>query len=122
MFWFHNVRIKSNSLTVYLVLELRCHSDLQDEGVAVKETYLGLNMPEHNGVPGQYLKRLADLVDSSVDLEALLVVAATATPPFADEAASPTAPLPASGDAVTIAVARDAAFGFYYRECVPFTG
>lgn len=120
MIWFRTVRMSEDFLNAYLVPELCWYSVLQDDGVAVKETYLGLNMPEQEGVPGQYLKRLADLVDSSVDLEALLAVAATATPPFADDTASPAAPLP-SGDTVTIAVARDAAFGFYYRECVPFS-
>lgn len=88
----------------------------KDDGVAVKETYLGLHMPDNDDIPGDYLAHLADLVDASVDIEAILSVAATATPPDVAGLVAPLGPCEPHGSTITIAVARDAAFGFYYRD------
>ncbi len=91
---------------------------LQDDSIAVKERYLGLHMPGEEGVPVDYIAKLADLLDGAVDMDALLAAAATATPPPPPERASVELQLAPADGAPTIAVALDAAFGFYYRECV----
>ena len=81
----------------------------------VKERYLGLHMPGEEGVPTDYLARLAELLEKSVDMDAVLGVARSAQMPATPADAVPR-PVPAPADALTIAVAQDAAFGFYYQE------
>jgi cobyrinic acid a,c-diamide synthase len=82
----------------------------------VKERYLGLHMPGEEGVPTDYLERLAELLEKSVDMDAVLEVARSAQIPAAAAADAVPRPVPAPADALTIAVAQDAAFGFYYQE------
>ena len=55
---------------------------LQDGGVVMEETYLGLQMPGEAGLPPDYLLRLATLLEEHIDLAALLQV------PTPDEIAS----------------------------------
>ncbi len=81
----------------------------------LKERYLGLHMPGEEGVPADYIERLAALLEANVDMEALLAIANSAAPPPPPAGAVQRPPPPAD-DALTIAVAQDAAFGFYYQE------
>ena len=55
------------------------------------------------------------LLENNVDMDALLAIANSATPP-APPQDSVARPLGAAAGAITIAVAQDAAFGFYYWE------
>ncbi len=89
---------------------------MQDDSIAVKERYLGLHMPGEEGVPHDYIDRLAALLDGAVDMHALLAAAASATPPPPLERPAVERRLGPADGGLTIAVAQDAAFGFYYRE------
>eukprot|EP00887_Chlorella_sp_A99_P000875 scaffold5.g875.t1 len=103
--------------------------------VAMPERHHGLHMPGEDSIPPDLVASLAELVGTHVDLDALLEVAATARVPPApatavgeDETGAPPPPLAAEGSAesadsgaggaprVRIAVARDAAFCFYYHD------
>lgn len=86
--------------------------------MAIPERHLGLHMPGDESVPAGLVDALADLVSTHVDLDAVLALAAEASPPAdADaEAAPPAPPAPPQGPPVRIAVARDAAFCFYYHD------
>ena len=75
--------------------------------LAVPERHLGLFLP-HEARTG-YVSHLADAVEQHVDLDALLEVTATERP-----AVTGRRPRPAGS--VTIAVARDEAFCFYYTD------
>lgn len=82
--------------------------------LALPERHLGLVTAEDAGCDQSFFGRLADWIEAHVDLDALLRVAAPASPP---------APLPEgegklgkAASPVRIAVARDAAFCFYYPD------
>ena len=79
----------------------------------VRERHLGLHMPGDEDVPGDYIARLAQLMEDSLDLDRLLEIANRAETP---SVAVDPPPRPA-GQRVRLAVARDAAFCFYYTEC-----
>jgi cobyrinic acid a,c-diamide synthase len=88
-------------------------------------------LPGDDGVPVDYIEKLADLLEKHVDLDAILQLAGSAearTPTSADVSSSgsdsPTSSLtdslppllPSPSKIVRIGVARDAAFCFYYHE------
>ena len=106
-------------------------SAAQDAGLASCERALAGELPK------ALAAALAGIAEEHIDLDALLAIAATArTPPPPAAAAVPDAGAreadagaPAEGvpaglgagepwPRVRIGVARDAAFGFYYAECV----
>lgn len=105
---------------------------LQSEAVAVPERHMGLHMPGDEGVPPNLVAALARLAAAHIDLDALLELGASAEvppppPPGAEEAAGveqPAAQQEGKQEAdagkprgrVRIAVARDAAFCFYYHD------
>lgn len=80
-----------------------------DPTVTIVERHLGLVMPGHEQAPAPY-QRLARLVQDTVDLEGLEVLAKSCAPfPFTRDPIAQ--PVPKT---VRIGVARDAAFCFYY--------
>ena len=81
-----------------------------DETLALPERHLGLVAAGEGALTPDKLKRLADLVERSVDLDALLELASPlrVEPPGG---APPPEPVRAR-----IGVARDSAFCFYYRD------
>ena len=80
----------------------------------VPSRHLGLTLAAEREMDA-WIDRAADLVERHVDLAGLL--SAVAGPaPERDAAALPAAPQPPSGEPLRIAVARDAAFNFIYRE------
>ncbi|HMS82473.1 MAG TPA: cobyrinate a,c-diamide synthase [Nitrospira sp.] len=82
-----------------------------DPTVSIVERHLGLVMPGHEQAPGLY-QRLAGLVQDTVDLEGLEVLAKSCAPfPFTIDPVGQPAP-----KTVRIGVARDAAFCFYYPD------
>ena len=98
----------------------------QDDGLSWKSRHLGLLQPEEvKDLQGQ-IDHLADVLEKTIDLEALLRIAHSAPPVQAPEAAigtadAGTAPGKASGGSgrgpkPRIAVARDEAFRFYYED------
>ncbi len=84
----------------------------RDEGVALAERHLGLVTAGEGGLSAEKRKRLADLIERSVDLDGLLKLTA---PLHAPITAGSTKALPRSSR-VRIGVAHDAAFCFYYRD------
>ena len=84
-----------------------------DDAVSLESRHLGLVTPEDaQGLP-EKLDRLAETLGRTLDLERLLAVARSA-PPLAGDLPNP-APV-SGGRPVRLAVARDRAFCFYYRE------
>ena len=82
----------------------------RDAAPAVEERHLGLATPAECGRLDAIIAHLADVVGKGVDLDRVLA-AADHTP------APEPAPLPPTAPAdLTIAIARDAAFGFYYAD------
>ena len=82
----------------------------RDGGLAVDERHLGLTTPSEATQASSIIARARDVVLQGVDLAALLAAASRPEP----------AKMPllrgVSAEDVTIAVARDAAFGFYYSD------
>jgi cobyrinic acid a,c-diamide synthase len=81
-----------------------------DEGLAVPERHLGLTAA---GERAMDLARLRDAARETLDVDALLRIARSA-PPL--PAGPDPLPAPAAGVRAVIAVARDAAFDFYYED------
>ncbi|MEZ5720816.1 MAG: hypothetical protein R3D59_03505 [Paracoccaceae bacterium] len=77
----------------------------------IGERHLGLTTPGETGEFQKTIREIAQIVSTSVDLDLLLTLASHA-PALADPPAR--APQPAAD--VTIAIARDRAFGFYYPD------
>ena len=101
--------------------------------MVIPERHLGLHMPADETVPPNVVEALAQLVSTHVDLDALLALAATAQLPeweagAPEPAGAPPGEQPAAAaqqqhqqqqqqqGSVRIAVARDAAFCFYYQD------
>ena len=85
----------------------------RDERLSIDERHLGLIPSNEAAEVEAKLIEIADIIASQVDLEALKQLAATAplpqVPPTAEKMAQATTD-------VRIAIARDAAFGFYYPD------
>jgi cobyrinic acid a,c-diamide synthase len=81
-----------------------------DQGFALPERHLGLVTAAEGPLTSELRDRLAEVIESSVDLDRLLAIATPVA--HADEGA---AIEPAAARA-RIGVARDAAFQFYYAE------
>ena len=84
----------------------------RDEGVALAERHLGLVTAGEGTLTAEKQNRLADLIERSVDLDALLKLA---TPLGGVAVAGPLAAR-TGWPRARIGVARDAAFCFYYRD------
>ncbi|BBF94387.1 cobyrinate a,c-diamide synthase [Blastochloris tepida] len=85
----------------------------RNDALAVAERHLGLTTPLETESAAAVIAAARDLVADCVDLDRLIGIAATAT------LARPAAPgivEPSRHRDVRIAVARDAAFGFYYAD------
>ncbi|MCJ8509773.1 cobyrinate a,c-diamide synthase [Rhizobium lemnae] len=81
---------------------------LRSDALALPERHLGLvQASEHGGIQ-DYIDRLADVMETSVDLDALLSLAQ----PIALRRGNPAAAIPPPGQ--RIAIASDAAFTFLY--------
>jgi cobyrinic acid a,c-diamide synthase len=80
-----------------------------DERLTLAERHLGLVTAGEGALSGDTRERLSDVIERSVDIDALLRLAAPCgAPRAAAPAASP------AGRRVRVGVARDAAFCFYY--------
>jgi len=83
----------------------------RDGDLAVDERHLGLTTPAETFDAAPIIARACDAARAGVDLDRLLQAAAQAKPLWA----APRRRVHRSAD-VTIAVAQDAAFGFYYAD------
>lgn len=84
----------------------------RDDRFSIDERHLGLTTPGDQETANEVVDALADMVEAGVDLDNLL---GRAEPP---DFVQPGPVEPVSGHAgkVTIAIARDRAFGFYYPD------
>ncbi len=88
----------------------------------IQERHLGLHLPDDPTVPDTIVESLAALVRNHVDLDAVQQIAATACVPDLLAGDRLVAELGMNSGEVTarpstrVAVARDAAFCFYYAE------
>ncbi len=80
--------------------------------LSIPERHLGLIPTDERGELSGFIARSADLVETHFEIDQILAIAATA--------AQPVAPIrwqfPKIAGSPTIAVARDAAFSFYYED------
>jgi len=86
----------------------------RDRSLEIPERHLGLVPANEAGAADNTISRLAEAVNSSVNLDRVIEIAGTVNTPLAPLPV----PVQSSGDApkVKIAIARDAAFGFYYPD------
>ena len=90
----------------------RCGAVRRNPGIEIRERHLGLVPANEESEAEAKIALLAETVVEQVDLDRLMALAAPGPPP-----AVPTAPFATSRAAdLRIAVARDAAFGFYYPD------
>ena len=82
----------------------------RDSGLNIDERHLGLTTPDEAGACDEVIPHARDAIMAGVDLDALLRAAER------EEARGPQALRALPRPDVTIAVARDAAFGFYYAD------
>lgn len=83
----------------------------RDSALEIGERHLGLTTPAETGELDALIARLGEIVGSSVDLDLLLDLAGQAA-----DLPDPPMPAPIPAPDVTIAYARDRAFGFYYPD------
>lgn len=84
---------------------------MRSESIAIPKRHLGLVTKEDHHLNKAYIDRLADLIEKSLDMDCLLEV----LPQISPIKLSETTPLP-DLPPVSIGVAQDAAFCFYYPE------
>jgi cobyrinic acid a,c-diamide synthase len=83
----------------------------QNPELAIVERHLGLMPSNEASAANEKIARIADIIGGQVNLERVLEIA-RATPALPSP--PPIPPGPAGNARVRIAIARDAAFGFYY--------
>ena len=81
------------------------------EEVAIPSRHLGLHMGEEHPLQGDGMAQLAALAETHLDLDRLLAIAGER-----QALAAESEPVSADGPSVRLAVARDAAFCFYYED------
>ncbi|MCB2263458.1 MAG: cobyrinate a,c-diamide synthase [Candidatus Thiosymbion ectosymbiont of Robbea hypermnestra] len=82
--------------------------------IRISERHLGLMPSNEAAGANAQIERIRGLIAAQVDVPRVWEIARSAPLPAAVPAASPAAP--AAGEPVRIAIARDAAFGFYYPD------
>lgn len=89
----------------------------RDEALHMPERHLGLVPAVERGELDPLFEKLADVIEQGLDLDALLAIAESAPPLVGSETPLiPSANLERGLDGPVIAVAKDAAFHFYYAE------
>jgi cobyrinic acid a,c-diamide synthase len=106
---------EAHAAEIRQAISARCRAPVvgaipRDGTVALAERHLGLVTAAEGGLPVETRAKLADLIERSVDLDALLALATPwSAPGGAGAIATPAA-------RTRIGLARDAAFCFYYRD------
>lgn len=83
--------------------------------MTLPERHLGLIPMAEGPAAHDFFERLADQVETTLDLDQLLAIAAQADPP---KMVSGIFPQETQPKRVRLAVARDKAFSFYYQDCL----
>jgi cobyrinic acid a,c-diamide synthase len=86
----------------------------RDAALEIPERHLGLIPANEAGMADTMIARLADAVSAGVDLDHIIDLASAASLPAGKTV--PVASLQQQTADVRIAIARDAAFGFYYQD------
>ena len=84
------------------------------ESISIPERHLGLLPADEHGELAGHLHKMADLVESNLDMEAVLALAGEAKPMELIWQA------PQVEKRTVIGVARDAAFSFYYQDSLDY--
>ncbi len=87
-----------------------------DRDVKIAERHLGLITDQENTATAGVIKNITDAITAQVDLDAVRTIADAATPFTSSPPLPPPSPTPTRSADITIAIARDAAFGFYYAD------
>lgn len=87
----------------------------RNERLAIDERHLGLIPSNEAAEVASTLTEIRDIIASQVDIDALQRIASTAPSPMTGTTV-PNAVDSASQETLRIAIARDAAFGFYYPD------
>lgn len=115
----NNVGSEGHFRLVKIAIEQECHIPVvgflkKDAAIAIPERYLGLIPSIERGELDSFFEKLGNLISNSVDIDRLLKLAEAEAEPLHrsensifDKKREKT---------VTIAVARDSAFNFYYEE------
>jgi len=85
---------------------------IRDQEISIPQRHLGLFTREDHPLSAEMIKRLAAVVENSVNLERLLESLPEVTPPNPESVTAS----PQKSAAVRIGVARDNAFCFYYQD------
>ena len=91
----------------------------RDAALEIPERHLGLvpaNETSDSGMAENTISRLATAISNGVALNRIIEIAGTASLPTDVKEASTGSPSAPPGPDVRIAIARDAAFGFYYQD------
>ncbi|MCB1506423.1 MAG: cobyrinate a,c-diamide synthase [Hyphomicrobiaceae bacterium] len=89
----------------------------REQELMLPERHLGLTTPAETDAVEAFIARIGERVAARFDLETVKGIAKLAPPPFPPMRHRPSAPATIVSDQrVKIAVARDAAFGFYYPD------
>jgi len=100
---------------------LECYTDIEvlgaigrDRTLEIPERHLGLIPANEASKSGEMIANLGAAISAGVDIDRLVEIAGDRRMPVAetDSIAKPTRP----GPDIRIAIARDAAFGFYYQD------
>lgn len=84
----------------------------RDAALEIPERHLGLVPANETGAADAVIHRLADAITADTNLSRIIDIASSARPP----AEAPRFDSQHPGPDVRIAIARDAAFGFYYQD------
>lgn len=82
-----------------------------DPRLILPERHLGLIPTKERHLPGNFISVLTDLIEANIDIEQLLKIA-NAAPQLSKVKMK----LPKSPKTISVAVARDEAFNFYYQD------
>ncbi len=85
----------------------------RNDGLAIAERHLGLTTPGEKSTAEPLIEQLAQTIEQCIDMDALLKIAAS---PGHVSPATPQRIEPVVRPDITIAIARDEAFGFYYPD------
>jgi cobyrinic acid a,c-diamide synthase len=85
-----------------------------DHRLQIDERHLGLIPSNESETSEQIIQRLAASVEQQIDIDKVIEIAATASPPPAKT--PPSLPCSVPQNPLRIAIARDRAFGFYYPD------
>ena len=102
---------------------IECYSDLpvlgaigRDPRLVIEERHLGLVPGNEDPEASARIEKIADVIEASVDLDAVLALTGRRQKPESVAVSAPAKRAADKRDPVRIGIARDRAFGFYYPD------